>query len=117
MICRWAPTLTDKERPLEWGTRGRFQLRVDAADLDGFGDAADAEDVGGNARRHVAVEMNLRNVVEGGLHDALQAVVDILRFPEKVRFVLHPFEVGDGDASGVAEDIGNDEGAFALEDA
>ena len=51
------------------------------------------------------LEVNLQHVAEGRLHHALQAVVDILRLPEQVLLVLHPLEVGDGDAAGVAQNI------------
>ena len=54
---------------------------------------------------HFAVEVNLQHVAEGCLHHPLQAVVDVLRFPEQVLLVLHPLEVGDRDAAGVAQNV------------
>ncbi len=62
------------------------------------------------------VQVNLQHVVEAGLHDAFQAVINVLCFPEQVLFVLDPFEVGNGYAPGVAKNIGNDENAFGFQD-
>ena len=90
----------------------RLRLRIDAANLHGLGDAADAQDVGGNAHGHIPVEVDLEHVAEGRLHDPFQPLVDVLRLPEEVLLILHPFEVGDGDAAGVAENIGNHEDAL-----
>jgi hypothetical protein len=38
-------------------------------------------------------------------HDRLQALVDLLSLPVKAGTVLHPFEIADGDATAVGEDI------------
>ena len=47
--------------------------------------------------------------VEAFDHDFLQALVDQLLVPEEALAVLHPLEVGDGDAAGVGQDIGDHE--------
>src|SRR5437868_1556779 len=78
-------------------------LRVDSADLNRFRHAPDSDYIRGDTGGQLACEMNLQHIVEGRPHDAFQAVINILRLPEQVRLILHPFEVGDGDAARVAQ--------------
>ena len=73
---------------------------IDAANLYSFGHAADAEDVGGDAHGHIPVQMDFEHVAEGRLHHPLQAVVNVLRLPEKVLLILDPLEVRDCDTAG-----------------
>ncbi len=78
--------------------------------------ASDAEDVGRDTHGHLSLDVNLQHVAEGCFHYSFQAVVDILRLPEQVLLVLHPFKVRDGDAAGVAQNVRNDEDTFAFKD-
>src|ERR1035438_5384533 len=90
---------------------------IQAADAAGFGDTRDAEHIGGQAHIDLLVGVDLEHIGEGPGHDLLQFRVDVLLIPEEVVFVLHPFEVADGDATGVAEDVGDQEYALLVEDA
>ena len=56
----------------------------------------------------------LDDIVEGRDHDLLEPIVDDAFRPEVALPVLDPFEVGDGDAAGVGQDVGHDKDA-ALE--
>ena len=89
---------------------------IQAAQFGGLRNPADAQHIGRGSHSDFAIHVNLQHVVEAGLHDALQAVVNVLRFPEQVLLVLHPFEVGNGDAAGVAKDVRNNENAFGFQD-
>ncbi len=46
---------------------------------------------------------------EGLLEDAEEFVHDFALVPKELLQALHPLEVGDDDAAGVAEDVGDDE--------
>src|SRR5262249_27020588 len=48
-------------------------------------------------------------------YQLFQLVVDLLLAPQELLNILHPFEIGDGDAAGVAEDVGDDEDIAVFE--
>ena len=48
-------------------------------------------------------------VVEGAIEDLIFAPRHLLFLPEQLLQVLHPFEIADDDAAGIAEDVGNHE--------
>ena len=54
--------------------------------------------------------------VEGGLHDATQALGDELLFPCEALPALRPLEVRGSDTAGVGEDVRYDDDAAALDD-
>jgi len=56
------------------------------------------------------------HVPEAIHHDFFQAAVDQLLVPEISLPVLHPFEIGNGDAAGVGENVREDDDATARED-
>ena len=60
-------------------------------------------------------ERSLSHFLEGGLHHALQAIVDVLGIPEQVLLVLHPLEVRHGNPAGVAQNVRNDEHALLVQ--
>src|SRR5689334_21478834 len=96
--------------------RPALPLRIEPADPAGFGHALYTKHVGGKAHVDVAREVDLQYVVEGTAHHLFEAQVDVVLVPEQVILVLHPFEVGDGHAAGVAQDVGNQEHALLVED-
>src|SRR5271169_5091618 len=49
-------------------------------------------------------------------HDVLQLLVDDRFLPEVSLAVLHPLEVGGGDAAGVGQNVGHDEHVLVGED-
>ena len=89
---------------------------VDAALLGGVGYAVDGEHVGGDAVVDLVGFGVGEDVVEAVDHNALEALVDFGLGPEVAHAVLDPLEVACGDATGVGEDVGDDEDALLLED-
>lgn len=55
------------------------------------------------------------SIVERRLHYAIEADVNILRLPEQMLLVLHPFEVRHRDAARVAQHIRDHKSTPALE--
>src|ERR1035437_3348846 len=90
---------------------------VQAADAAGFGDTRHAEHIRRQAHVDLLVGVDLEHVGEGPGHYLLQFRVDILLIPEEVVFVLHPLEVADRHATGVTEDVRDQEYALLVEDA
>ena len=93
-----------------------LELRVDGAELDGFCHASDAENIRGNTHGEFPLDVKLQHVAKGCFHHAFQTIIDILRFPEQVLLILHPFKVGDRDATGIAQNVRNDEDPLGFED-
>src|ERR1700693_1426925 len=56
------------------------------------------------------------DLVEGTVHDVEEPLVDFTFAPEEALAVLNPFEVADGDAAGIAENIGHGENALGIDD-
>src|SRR5712691_11410570 len=52
--------------------------------------------------------------LEGAGHHVVQALVDFALAPEEALAVLDPFEITDGDAAGVAENVGHGEDALGI---
>ena len=83
--------------------------------VDGF-EAGERDDVGGGAPVGVEALRGLFDAVVGGGDFAVQLLVDFLQFPRLAALVLQPFEVGNDDAAGVAEDVGDDVDAALAQD-
>ena len=79
-----------------------------AADPFGFCDPIDGD--GKRSRPHVyASALHLiGNTLVGGGHDIVQAGIHLFFVPAKHLDVLHPFEIGNRDASGVGKDVRHD---------
>src|SRR5207244_4716909 len=54
--------------------------------------------------------------VEGRSHHVGELEPDLVAIPEEPSEVLHPLEVGDGDAAGVREDVWHDRNPLLAED-
>src|SRR6266511_2922871 len=91
-------------------------LGVDAADACGFYYAADAQHHRCLAHGDAVLLRHRRNVAVGAGDDAMQALVDLVFFPEVELEVLHPLEVGDDDAAGVGEDVRDEDDTVARQD-
>ncbi len=101
-------------RTVSHGRTGRpVRLGVDAAQLDGLRDAIERHHVGGGAIVDAVLFGIGDDGVEAFIHDLLQALIDQVLVPEEALAVLHPFEVGDGDAAGVGQNVGNHEDLLA----
>jgi hypothetical protein len=55
------------------------------------------------------------NIIETVHHDFFEPCVDKVFIPEEALTVLHPLEIGNGNAAGIGENIGDDEDAFVGE--
>ena len=90
------------------------ELWKEAAGFFSGGDALDAEGEGGGAHRDFFFAAQGQSLGEGAFEDAEEFVHDLGFGPEKALEVLDPFELGNDDAAGVTEDVGNDENFGAL---
>src|ERR1700722_7638873 len=91
------------------GGRKDFPLGEGAAALLGGHDALDSDGHGGDAMGDFLGAGALEHGGEGALEEAEETVGDFGLAPEEVLEILDPLEVGDDDAAGVAEDVGDDE--------
>src|SRR5271157_424214 len=89
---------------------------VNAAQFQSGSHAVDRQHVSGNPVVDL-VEFRIANhLVEGALHDVEKALVDFALAPEKTLAVLNPLEVTDGNAAGIAENIGDGENTLCVDD-
>src|SRR5579864_3003895 len=92
-----------------------MSLGVDPALPDCVRHAINRQHVGGDAVVH-AMGLGIANdIVERRFHDGFELLVHDRLFPEIALPVLHPLEVGSGDAAGVGENVGNYKHAFLAE--
>src|SRR5258708_35124274 len=90
------------------------KLGINSAELEGAGDAVDGQHVGGNAVVDFVLFRKADHFIEGVVHHVVQALVDFALAPEEALAVLDPFEITDGDAAGVAENVGHGEDALGI---
>src|SRR6267143_733289 len=87
-------------------------LGIDAAQFQSPGDPVDRQHVRGNAVVHFMRFGEAHDFIEGILPVIEEALVDLAFAPEKALTVLHPFEVADGHAACVAENVRHGEDAL-----
>ncbi len=80
----------------------------------GGGDALDAEGEGGEAAGELEFALLVFDGGFGAVEDDVELGDDFVARPIEVLEVLEPLEVGDDDAAGVAEDVGDDFEVVAL---
>src|SRR5471032_205490 len=89
-------------------------LREQPANGFAVDDFLDAE----RERRRAVVDVVFARLLEDGVErapeDAVELVEDFRLGPEEALQILHPLEVADDDAAGVAEDVGDDKNLGAL---
>ena len=68
------------------------------------------------AHRQLAFLGELPYLVERSRHQLFEFLIDLLLAPQELLHVLDPFEVGNGDAAGVAEHVGDDENVAVGQD-
>src|SRR5215813_8013125 len=98
------------------GRKAKCKLRVNAAEFQSGGHAVDRQHISGDSVVHFVGFGVANDFVEGAFHDVQQALVDFAFAPEKALAILDPFEVADGDAAGVTEDVRNGEHALGVND-
>src|SRR5713101_739229 len=91
-------------------------LRPEPPDLLRFGNPSHAQ----NPRRRSHIDLPFprdgQDLFEGLHHDSLQVLIDDPLVPEEGLKILHPFEVGNGHPSGVAQNVGGDEDPVLVKD-
>src|SRR5918996_3571834 len=105
---RWQPAAWKRVTP-----RG---LRIEATRDGRLGDAAHTDAVRRDAQAHAALLVRVPGLAEGARDDVVQPLVHLFFLPEVLLEALHPLEVGDDDAAGVREHVGQDAHAAVLED-
>ena len=91
-------------------------LRVEPAELDGLDYATHGQEVGGLAHVDVPLLVDGVHALERLDHDLLEAVVDLVLGPEQAVQALDPLEVGHRDATGVGQDVRDEQDAVLVED-
>src|SRR5262252_779320 len=89
---------------------------IEASEAGRFGDASHTEHVGRGPHRNPALLRDADDVREGPPHDGLELLVHLVLGPEVTRQILHPLEVGDGDAARVRENVWNQEDTILVKD-
>src|SRR5450756_2841636 len=90
-----------------------------AADLDGLTDTLDCDHVSGHPHRDLVClvpGVHIVDTVECLGHDTVKPLVDFLLGPVVSVVVLNPLEVGNGNATGVAQNVRDDKSAVLLKD-
>ena len=88
---------------------------VDATLFGGVSYAVDGQHVGGDAVVDAVGSGVVDDVVEALGHDVVQTLVDFSLCPEVAHAILNPLEVAGSNATGVGEDVGDDEDPFVSE--
>src|SRR5579863_7718 len=105
-----APVVSNSANP------ATIALRINAPLPDGDGYAINRQHVGCDAIVDVMGLGESNHIVEGLDHDGFELFVDNRLLPEIALAVLYPFKVGRGDATGVTQDVGDDEDSLVGED-
>src|SRR5215472_9692537 len=102
--------------PFRLFLQGRKTLGVNAAQPERRGYAIDRQHVSRDAVIDLVQFRVAHHFVEGILHNVHQAVVHLALPPEESLAVLHPLEVTHGHAAGVAQNVGDSEDPFRIDD-
>src|SRR5213080_1285196 len=96
-----------RDRPNTYALK-RF-LGINSPLPNGVRYAVDGQHVSGDAVVHVVRLRVAHYIIEGADHDVCELFVHDRLFPEIALPILYPFEIGGCDASGIAEDVWNNE--------
>src|SRR5205814_951969 len=91
------------------------KLGINTAELEGPGDPVNGQHIGGNAVVDFVQFRKAHHFIERVFHDVEKALVHFAFAPEKPLAVLDPFEIADGNASGVAENVRHGEDPFGVD--
>src|SRR6266851_4063661 len=91
------------------------KLGINAAELEGAGDAVDGQHVGCDAVVDLVHACKAHHFIEGIVHYVEEAFIDFALPPEEALAVLDPFEIADGDAAGVAENVRHGEDPLSVD--
>src|SRR6266851_7014948 len=106
-------------------TRGRSEeetntsclqkLGINTAELEGAGDPVDGQHIGRNAVVDLVDTRKAHHFIEGIIHHVEEALIYLALPPAETLTVLHPFEIADGYAAGVAKNIRHGEDALGID--
>src|SRR2546423_3204812 len=91
------------------------KLGINTAKLEGAGDPVDGQHIGRNAVIHFVNSRKAHHFIEGIVHHMEEPVIYFAPPPEEALAVLDPFEIADGDAAGIAENIRHGEDALSID--
>src|SRR5260370_20752222 len=91
------------------------KLGINTAELEGAGDPVDAQHIGGNAVVDLVQARKGHHLIEGIVDYVVEALVHFALPPEETLAVLHPFEIADGDATRIAENVRHGEDALGVD--
>src|SRR6266849_7405151 len=91
------------------------KLGINTAELEGAGDPVDGQHIGRNAIVNLVNAGKAHYFIEGIIHHVEEALIHLALPPEETLTVLHPFEIADGDAAGVAKNIRHGEDALGID--
>src|SRR5216684_5852114 len=92
------------------------KLGINSAELEGAGDAVDGQHISRNAVVDFVLFRKADHFIKGIVHDVEEALVHFALAPEEALAVLDPFEIADGNAAGVAENVRHCEDTLAIDD-
>src|SRR5216684_2172012 len=92
------------------------KLGINSAELEGAGDAVDGQHISRNAVVDFVHFRKADHFIEGIVHDVEEALVHFALAPEEALAVLDPFEIADGNAARVAENVRYGKDSLAIDD-
>ena len=93
----------------------RIKSRVNTAQFQCAGHAIDRHNICSDTIIHPVGFCVKHNLIETLFHHVLQAFIHFAFAPEKALAILHPLEVADRDAAGIAENVRDDEDSLLLD--
>src|SRR5260370_32133310 len=90
-------------------------LGINTAELEGAGDPVDGQHIGRNAVVDLVDTRKAHYFIECIIHHVEEALIHLALPPEETLTVLHPFEIADGDAAAVANNIQHGEHALGID--
>src|SRR2546421_10480617 len=81
------------------------KLGINTAKLEGAGDPVDGQHIGGNAVVDFVQFRKAHYFIKSIFHHVEETLVHFALAPEKALAVLDPFEIADGNAAGVSENV------------
>src|SRR5437762_6420691 len=109
-----AGSLERRERK-ETNTSCLQKLGINTAKLEGAGDPVDGQHIGGNAVIDFVDSRETDHFIESIIHHVEEALIHFAFPPEETLTVLDPFEIADGDAASVAENVRHGEDALGID--
>src|SRR5438067_600363 len=97
-------------------SRTRATLREDPTGLERAGDLPDRRHHRGVPERQLLLLGELPDTIERVAHLLREPRADLVAVPEQAPEILHPLEVGDGDAAGIREDVRQHRDAALVQD-